>query len=207
MGEYYRAQWSVLPVGDNTEDVVVNTWYFHIPGVLPLSHMPDIETALSNFWNTCDGYLSNYYASRIPTLKWYDMADPPQRVPVRTVQLPQLQTGTDRLPSELALCLSYRANFQSGVRNSSRRGRVYLGPFASNALNNTTGRPDATMRGNFAAAGQNLLNASVGDADWTWVQYSPTRQEFSPVVEGWVDDAWDVQRRRGIDPTTRSTFS
>lgn len=204
--EHYRAQWSVIPVGDNTEDVVTNTWYFEIDSVIPLSHMPSIEAALNSFYGTIDPYYSDYFASRVPRLKWYDMSDPPIRVPVRETDMTQLSTGTDRLPSELALCLSFRAEYQSGVRNSSRRGRVYLGPFAANALNNATGRPATLLRQNTATAAGNLLAASTAAAEWTWVQYSPTRDEYNNVIEGWVDDAWDIQRRRGIDPVTRSEY-
>lgn len=67
-----------------------------------------------------------------------------------------------------------------------------------------------------AAVGTTLLAA--GDASsgaWTWCIYSPTTEtqtaslasSFIPIVGGWVDNAWDTQRRRGLEPTTRTTWS
>jgi hypothetical protein len=42
--------------------------------------------------------------------------------------------------------------------------------------------------------------------DTTWSVWSEANQTASPVRDGWVDDAWDTQRRRGLDSSARTTF-
>jgi hypothetical protein len=52
----------------------------------------------------------------------------------------------------------------------------------------------------------------VGGGDIDWCVYSPTQfaisgslgPSFEPVKHVWVDDAWDTQRSRGLEPTMRS---
>jgi len=50
---------------------------------------------------------------------------------------------------------------------------------------------------------------------WTWVVRSGGGPEVgggwfpfvTPITDVWVDDAWDTQRRRGSNPTTRTTLT
>jgi len=51
-----------------------------------------------------------------------------------------------------------------------------------------------------------LKGASDAAADWTWVVYSTVDNAMYPVDNGWVDNSWDTQRRRGVKPTARYTF-
>ena len=60
-----------------------------------------------------------------------------------------------------------------------------------------------------AQAGEDLLTASLAAADWHWVVYStvqPAGQRTADVVNGWVDDAFDIQRRRGLAANSRQVF-
>jgi hypothetical protein len=50
----------------------------------------------------------------------------------------------------------------------------------------------------------NLLAASNPATLAVW---SPSNGDAVPVTDGWVDNAWDTQRRRGIDRTARSTWT
>jgi hypothetical protein len=49
--------------------------------------------------------------------------------------------------------------------------------------------------------------AAIASASWDWVVYSPTDDAYHEVANGWVDNAWDTQRRRGYKPTSRTTFT
>jgi hypothetical protein len=46
-----------------------------------------------------------------------------------------------------------------------------------------------------------------GTQDWTWCLYSRKLDLMPEIVGGWVDNAWDIQRRRGYAATSRTTFS
>jgi hypothetical protein len=105
------------------------------------------------------------------------------------------------------------AAVQSGEVKATRRGRLYIGPL-SGGVSNSTGsvadaRPSPTQR-------STLLQAAVAVA--TGAATTPRLAVFSPtlkarggtddeawndVVQVWVDDAFDIQRRRGARPTTR----
>jgi hypothetical protein len=42
---------------------------------------------------------------------------------------------------------------------------------------------------------------------WTWIVVSEVAGLNDVIVtNGWVDNAFDIQRRRGVTPTSRSTF-
>lgn len=84
-------------------------------------------------------------------------------------------TAGPNLPSEVALCLSYK-NTQSGSTPPARkRGRIYLGPFLSSGMltdvgTDQTSRPSAYLRDLVMAAGQYMV--SLNDAFSEWVIYS-----------------------------------
>jgi hypothetical protein len=192
------------------EDGVVNTWHFDGPGADP----DNVGDMLHDFFNTVPTGQSVSLASRLSgdlldgnmTIKGYDMSDPEPRAPVYedTFTLTGLNTG-DPFPPEVALCLSYQGANESGTPQSRRRGRVYIGPWASVADN--VGRPSSTTQTILCAAARDLLDAANSALSWTWVQYSPTTTLTTPVVGGWVDNAWDSQRRRGWAPTSRILWS
>ncbi len=103
-------------------------------------------------------------------------------------------------PAEVALCLSYYA----GQNSPSKRGRVYIGPFAASALGGE--RPsDGTITSllNWAAA---IKAAGAGSVS-NWVQHSRKNGSYNAVTNWYVDNAWDTQRRRGAKPTGRATGS
>lgn len=95
-------------------------------------------------------------------------------------------------PQEVAICLSYYATF-----NQPRtRGRIYLGPLSSSQMSS---RPPLALMTSVIAFGEAL--AALGG----WLQRSVTPvQDYKPITNIWVDDAWDTMRSRGLAPTTRS---
>lgn len=96
--------------------------------------------------------------------------------------------------NEVALCLSY----YSGANTPRRRGRMYLGPLTGTQMNN---RPSINLLQGVIDLGAGI-NA-LGGLDVSWVQYSPTDNVNSDVTDYYVDNAWDTQRSRGLNPTGR----
>jgi len=129
--------------------------------------------------------------------KVYDMADPMPR-PVKAVGA-WVQGGTtsqDATPREVTLCLSYYS-----VRNIPRfRGRLSIGPWGFAAE-----RPNAGQIASLVTLAGGL--ADVGGVDVDWGLWSPTRNAFSKITAGWVDNEWDTQRSRGLKATTRATYT
>jgi hypothetical protein len=118
----------------------------------------------------------------------------PQNCETRTLS----GSGGTPGPREVSLCLS-----MYGDRNLPRkRGRIYIGPFASAQMGE---RPSATLMAGVLNLGYALRDPS--GSDFEWVIYSPTSQSTTPVQNLWVDNEWDTQRRRGLKGTTRQTLA
>jgi hypothetical protein len=129
--------------------------------------------------------------------KVYDMADPEPR-PVKASSPFAISTtlGVGSLPREVALCLSYYSE-----RNLPRfRGRMYVGPWPIGLGE----RPSQGARDTLAALATSL--AGIGGIDVDWGLWSPTRDAFSKITAGWVDDEWDTVRSRGMKATLRTPF-
>lgn len=185
---------------------VVNTFHFTIQAN-DATAMGNIESTLIQFlWGPCDQYLSNDFSGAVVEHRWYRLTDPQPRVPVRVTTPHTLVTGSDRLPSEIALCASYHGTYSSGTPNARKRGRFFFGPLATATNTGSTGRPTSALRTALKDAMAGIKSFSDLDNDWTWVQYSPTGDLTSTVTGGWVDDAWDVQRRRGQPVTSKTTW-
>lgn len=191
--------------GDPAKRVVNNFW-FTLDSTARDTHAASVEGQLGVFYAALDMYYSTEYTNAPVKARWYRMLDPKIRVAWRETTFHTLVTGSDRAPQDLALCMNFRGVYASGSPNARRRGRVFLGPFATNALNGTTGRPAAALLTAIATQGGNIINASNADANWEWVQYSPTDDRSLEVIAGWVDDTWDTIRSRDFDPVSRNTF-
>lgn len=119
--------------------------------------------------------------------------------------------STYGFPNEVAICLSYNATAPGSpaVPAPSRRGRLYIGPLgviSAGTANASEIRPAAQFLGDIASAGRYLAERS-SDADGNWVVYSRKLNAFSVIDEGWVDNAWDTQRRREIAATSRQLWA
>jgi hypothetical protein len=106
------------------------------------------------------------------------------------------------------LCLSFQAVKVSGQTQARRRGRVYIGGLGIVTTAGTTNSfpvPTGQVVTNLVNAAQNLGN-DAPDANWSWVVYSRANDIVVNVDNGWVDNAFDTQRRRGNAPSQRETF-
>lgn len=209
--ELFSAQVNIPATSAIARDAVVNTWGLVADSVVSTWNTA-VKTALANFYDAFSGYRAVKLAPANAVLKVYRLSDPIPRAPVYTVTLGlSATTTTTSAPSELAICMSFQGLFVSGELQRRKRGRVYLGPWGQNAedpFGVNGSRPNVTVLGQIRGAGAALVAASAAASTWSWAVISnvggtPVGHD---VVNGWVDDAWDIQRRRGLSPLSRVVF-
>lgn len=216
IADFFRAQVVFPGRSGLAEDVFVNSFVFRNdnPGQLrTIEHVAnDIRDRLQAFYFTpqnTGNSIANYLSSALiapvnPQVKVYDLGQPPPRFPAnRTLTAAATDYGAGALPAEVACCLSYYA----GRPLPRRRGRIYVGPLASGAATVSTvglavngGLRDTLVQ---AATG---LNSTSGTALVSWHVLSQKDRNAFRITGGWVDDAFDTQRRRGIAPTVRQPW-
>lgn len=136
---------------------------------------------------------------------WYDLGEAPVRTPHETAfTLASAQGGTGSttpLPGEVACVISLRS-----TENSARaRGRLYIGPLhllCQDVGTSNDSRPIMGFRTALKSAAETLANGAVA-AGCSWQILSRADGDTKEIVGGFIDDAWDTQRRRGVDPTSR----
>lgn len=140
-------------------------------------------------------------------ITFYDLSEPIPRVPfyMENWDFPAA-ISADKLPSEVSIVSSFKTNREAGKSDRNRRNRVYLGPLRPTTLDESTGRILDNTRTAIATAFQSIASQSGSEDDWTWVIYSPTLGESYPVKEGFVNNSFDTQRRRGVASTFRTTW-
>lgn len=199
-------------------DVITNTWHWYSGTSTTAGDTEAIALggALSTFYGSISTRLSAVFTG-VGNVDFYDLADPQPRVPFATYNMTTFTPNTTALPSEVALCLSYEAVPVSGVPQSRRRGRVYIGPLAvaTSAVSGVGNdcRPTGACVSNLLSAAAAMTPVTVGADTWSLAVYSPTQfqaqggdagDSTNPVYRFWVDDAFDTQRRRGAPITTRT---
>lgn len=191
-------------------DVMVNTWHFNWVGV-GTPDSDDFEALAIGLENEySELYSDPGTGPAAPWIEWdqarftvYDLTDPPPRVPVYDdihAIGAQIDSDGTSFPMEAACVLSYRADYLPGINRQRQRGRIYLGGFSSERVDQGTTttfpRWDATQMAVVGAMGVNVVDLS--SAGWQWVVYSRAGGGITfPVVAGWVDAEIDTQRRRG----------
>jgi hypothetical protein len=211
MAEAYKAMITISAANGLIEDAVVNTWGLGMEVADEVVGFSQFKTAIQNFYGAIITSLATTHVWNTPTIKLYRLSDPKPRTPAISdvLAVPGTKAGTTS-PAELALCVSFQGGAASGLNQRRRRGRIYLGPFAGSATDGLTGRPSSSFITSVRTAAGNLLTASKGTGLWNWSVISTVAgPPYSPVevLNGWVDDAWDIQRRRGIRPATRGAFT
>lgn len=200
-------------------DAVRATWWFNTTGTPPTpADMTEIGSLIVSFYNdvNASGASLGQYLSRSISrdalaheIRYYNgSAIGP---PIGTSSAFSIGPVLDNvgLPSEIAACLTYHADmtgvpeFAAGIRPRSRlRGRFFFGPLcaAANVLAQDPApgfrtRLDPVLINDLCQSASRVLGTPSPLT--TWVVYSRTVGIGFPVVAGWVDDAFDVQRRRG----------
>lgn len=181
--------------GDLARDHIVNSVYFDDFNIDPTTgtnwqaFANDVRTLFNQRGGTPAGY-------GVET-KVYDMADAkPRPVKAAAPWVGNSNSTATSAPREVALCLSYFSE-----RNQPRfRGRLFLGPWNFAEVRPAGGQIDAAI-----AMATGLAN--IGGVDVDWGLWSTTRNAFSKVTAGWVDDEWDTIRSRGFRATGRRVYA
>jgi len=193
-------QWNVgttLP-----RDVMQITPCFEHDDIGGLLDGPGYQTLAADL---CLALSNKVGADKQLTVKLYDIAEdahkgdgkPPNR-PKATAVRNVGNSAESTQPRELALCLS----FYGGSNAPHQRGRLYIPAGLLMAAGALAVRPSAGIL--TTLGGWNTVFASLGGANVDWIVWSPTRNTATKVTNWYVDDEWDVQRRRGYKPTTRT---
>ena len=129
-------------------------------------------------------------------VKIYDAKKAPPSYPLAIAEQ-QGTTPSSSHPRELALCLSYYAQYN----RPTFRGRIYL---STHHLGTVTAglRPTQADR-DAALSWKQVFGAGLPPGTF-WCVYSKRTTADSQVTNVWVDDEWDIQRRRGLRGTARS---
>lgn len=219
MARHYRIIASIAMDTALPEDVCVNTWHFlhenEPPGTTPQDSANDMIDQLEEFYTGIDGVIYPAIVGTSIECRAYDMADPEPRVPVLTRIITIAPTTATPLPPEMAVCLSMKADVESGEIAARRRGRVYVGPLQVGLPGVTSGKVivSASYTGNIADNAELAFRTGLTGSDPYLCVYSRTEDEggasvadsFHKVTSIYVDNAFDVQRRRGHESTARLT--
>ena len=165
---------------------------------------PMLPTDTAN-WTTLADDIRNIFAgswtdkaTNQMTVKLYDIegTDKPNRPRATSVKYAG-QAAEASAMREIALCLS----FYGGPNGPSNRGRLYI-PAWLFLAGSVPVRPTQANRDKVAELP--ALLSAVGGTNIDWGVWSTTRDQFTKVDHWFVDDEWDVQRRRGLKPSARS---
>jgi hypothetical protein len=206
-------------------DAVMNTWHFIAPSGTPtaqdfLNAMTEYRLFLDDIHNYLGGSLSGTGGGQL--CEFFKLTA--ERPPPGTGLGPPVFSGniqfttaptTAQLPGEVSICISLDGTKitdaeegTGGTRPASRkRNRKYIGPVGVNTQDSipTTNesRPLATVRQILVNAVISRLIDGLIAKGWALTGFSPTNWQTFPVLSVWSDNAWDIQRRRGEDPTSK----
>jgi len=187
------------------ENYISNSWC--LEDVAPGADDAAIVTLMKDFYDDIGAsFISSVVATNGHEVKLSELPGLVPNYPYfeGTFNLAAAPSGTP-LPSELAICLSFQGDRAAGAPQARRRGRVYIGPLGTNA--NTSGRPNPTLMTALANAAVTFkATAATISGAGGWAVWSHADQDAVLVDNGWVDNAFDVQRRRGLLYTSRTVF-
>lgn len=222
---YIRSVVTFQGTSGDAQDRFQNVFHFIKTGSPTNTDYAEIGAALNSFYTADTG-------AQVSTLMSYMARDQISASPLPFVTHYELLTGgetgspeaqsdllgwsssvTNDLPHEAAICLSFYSDLddipeEQGLTRpaSRRRGRIYLGPLNTAALG-ADGRISSSVGIDMIYAAERLRTWSGFTAlNLGWAVYSRTDDQARVVVGGWVDNAFDTQRRRGLDSNTRYTF-
>ena len=199
-------------------DTFTNTWHWLSNFVDRLDGAVMAHDLLSTFYQAIDGLLAATIDTTA-TVNVYDLEDPAPRVPIYTNTIALTLGANAPLPSEVACVLSFNGTLVSGTPQARRRGRIFLGPLDSAVMDDTLGQSLIQISScTVIAEAAGIMQAAGDPAEVQWAVFSPTIAGPPPwslgeifaattsVVAGYVDNAFDTQRSRGVAATNRSIF-
>lgn len=222
----YRVQAIFHGVSGLPEDRFVNSWGFMNLDLnnTPLGAAEMFGRVLDAFYftaavngSTIAGFMSKHLVSANTEYRVYDLGNPPPRDPIIVtpqVALPPF-SAADPLPEEVAVVLSLQGQnigwdaqavgSITPVPRKTRRGRLFLGPWGIAVMQSGTqgARVLPLLRDTIVDRANNIINSTE---NMSWDIISPTRLLSTKVIGGYVDNAFDTQRRRGKKETERTAF-
>lgn len=192
------------------EDRFVNSFAFHGVQGFGTDIQEEHDEAvrlLTNFYTVNNGagatiaqYMTGYASVELRT---YNLSSGPPREPIITDPIAGWPlAGAGAMPYEVSLVCSFESA-QPGPRG---RGRIYVGPLRTTALDEVAThvpRPEILFQG---AVREAAVAMAADNTILQWGVVSQVNGAFYPVTGGWVDNAWDTQRSRGLAPTARTTW-
>lgn len=207
------------------EDVYVNDFVWETAGAIDQAEADDITDILdASFYNNntpAAEQISDYMSPNISRaaggvkVDFYDitadLAGTPHGSPVvRSTFTLGASTG-DAIPEEVSAVVSYHSDLTGVLERDGatrpaarRRGRLYIGPLAHNAYDSIGGKVLLSLV--FQSALIDGATRLLADAGGLWMQWSRADAFVRPVEGGFIDNAFDTQRRRGAAPNGRTTF-
>jgi hypothetical protein len=219
-GVGFDIQYILHGVSNLPEDRYVTTWHFISTdagaGIVWEDTFQAVALRVHEFMQACQGLLSTLAIGtgfKLTSVFGYNPDDAKPR-PRHVKTTPSEVNGGSMLtglPNEVAACVSFHDANLAG-----QRGRIYFGPLAYSVL-------EASIPGDAVltpAARLTLANAAAALRDKNtnaarWAVKSVSRKDASitrdnpvyrTIKSGWVDNAFDTQRRRGTKPTERFVF-
>lgn len=191
-------------VGGAGENAITNTFAF---GDFATGDEVPLTAALKGFYDSIPNNDLSIQLSQGPyTVKWYLKPGVKPNYPFATTTFTRTSMPAgDPLPSEVCVCLSFQGLKAAGAPQARRRGRIYIGTLGVNANQLGMVKPAFITAVTAGAAAFKTAVTAVPSPVY-WAIWSVTEEQAVPVLNGWVDNAFDIQRRRGVDPTTRTTF-
>lgn len=195
------------------------TWHFSYNDTVAnaVDTADDARDAIQIFFATTNGsgsvgdFLSSHLTGAIE-YRWWDLNDYDPGPPVVYPEATQLANGSiaggvgsSSLPTQVATCLTEQCNPYGGHRRQSFYNRQYIGPLSGAAIT-TGGRVIADWRTLMLEAYGNVndhLDGLGPDREHVCV-YSPKHNSSGLVIDAWVDDVFDIQRRRALAPHTKT---
>lgn len=217
-----RAMFIAQGASGLAEDKVVNNFHFRSEtesGNLEADDFTEVRAAVTGFYQLTaaqtpmsaqlqpiSGYLSPWLGDSAE-LRLYDMNQDDPRVPITSTIGLGSRLSLTGFPEECAVCLSYRTDLPNTGR---RRGRVYIGPLAlaATVVHNGNASGPARVAPEFAAdliKAANRMSAMSVNMRWVTLSKFDSDSTVHPVKVAWVDDAVDIQRRRGPGNGSRVT--
>lgn len=199
-------------VSNISRDNISNTFCFFTLDVTPdwqnaLDMIEDLYcTKASGVTNALGAYIAETI-NRTALLQVYRIEDTPPRAPVaeRTITLPTAIPSGSSMPAEVALACSFQGTRVSGLPQARRRGRIFLGPLRVPGSGSFVSPPSG-MISDVTKQFAEMKAASDASTDYQWRIWSPTDGASVLIDNGWVDNAWDTQRRRGPRATSRTRW-
>jgi len=181
---------------DHPENNLVNVPHFNVQSAGPLGDADWGELA-GDLAEGCKAWQS---ASAVPhkiKVKVYDAEAPKPNYPKAIYETQDPIRTLDQWPHELALCLSYYA-----VHNAPRqRGRLYICPGLISTSQGLGAYATDVVTQKVADLAK--VFEDLGGVNVDWVVWSRIERKAKAVTDYWVDNGWDVQRRRGVPGTKR----